>query len=82
VSTSNTALYKRVSSWGKKGWDTSRQSSIGQMFTKVLVPKKHKDALEAIIGSKDTYRLVVTQKGVLVQYDDSYLLLATHASLK
>jgi hypothetical protein len=52
------------------------------MFTKVLVPKKHKDALEAIIGSKDTYRLVVTQKGVLVQYDDSYLLLATHASLK
>jgi hypothetical protein len=49
------------------------------MFTKALVPKKHKDALEAIIGSKDAYRLVVTQKGVLVQYTDSCLLLATYA---
>jgi hypothetical protein len=35
--------------------------------------------LEAIIGSKETYRLTVTQKGVLVQYADSYFLLATYA---
>jgi len=34
----------------------------------ILVPKKHKDALEAIFGSKEAYTLVVTQKEVLVQY--------------
>ena len=49
------------------------------VLTKALVPKKHTDALEAIIGSKGAYRLVVTQKGVFVQYVDSYFLLATYA---
>jgi hypothetical protein len=49
------------------------------VLTKALVPKKHRDVLEAIIGSKEGYRLTVTQKGVLVQYADSYFLLATYA---
>jgi hypothetical protein len=49
------------------------------VLTKALVPKKHKDALEAIIGSKEAYRLTVTQKGILVQYADIYFLLATYA---
>jgi hypothetical protein len=39
---------------------------------KDALEKKHKDALEAMIGSKEAYRLTVTQKGVLVQYADSY----------
>ena len=52
------------------------------MLTKALVQKKHRDALETIIGSKEAYRLTVTQKGVLVQYAESYFLLATYASLK
>ena len=44
----------------------STQLNCVDVLTKVLVPKKHKDALEAIIGSKKAYRLVITQKGVLV----------------
>ena len=46
------------------------------VLTKTLVPKKHKDAVELILGSKEAYRLVVTEKGTLVQYADSYFLLA------
>ena len=46
------------------------------VLTKALVPKKHKDAVELILGSKEAYRLVVTEKGTLVQYADSYFLLA------
>ena len=36
---------------------------------------KHKDVIESIIGSKEAYRLVVTEKGALIQYADSYFLL-------
>ncbi len=53
--------------------------NCADVLTKALVPKKHKDALEDIIGSKEAYRLTVTEKGVLVQYADSYFLLATYA---
>jgi hypothetical protein len=42
----------------------STKLNWADVLTKALVPKKHKDALEAIIGSKEAYRLVVTQKGV------------------
>ena len=46
------------------------------VLTKALVLKKHKDAIESIIGSKETYRLVVSEKGTLIQYADSYFMLA------
>ena len=46
------------------------------VLTKALIPKKHKDAIESIIGSKEAYRLVVTEKGNLIQYANSYVLLA------
>jgi hypothetical protein len=32
------------------------------VLTKALVPKKHKDVWEAIIGIKEAYRLTVTQR--------------------
>jgi hypothetical protein len=57
----------------------STELNWADVLTKALVPKKNKDALETIIGSKEAYRLTVTQKGVLVQYADSYFLLATYA---
>ena len=57
----------------------STELNWADVLTKALVPKKHKEAIEAIIGSKEAYRLTVTQKGVLVQYADSYFLLATYA---
>ena len=57
----------------------STEHNWADVLTKSLVTKKHRDALEAIIGSKEAYRLTVTQKGVLVQYADSYFLLATYA---
>ena len=60
----------------------STELNWADVLTKALVPKKHKETIEAIIGSKETYRITVTQKGVLVQYADSYFLLATCASLK
>ena len=44
------------------------------VLTKALVPKKHKDDIESIIGSKETYSLVVTEKGTLIQYAHSYFL--------
>jgi hypothetical protein len=44
----------------------SAELNWADVLTKALVPKKHEDALEAIIGSKEANRLVVTQKGVLV----------------
>ena len=56
----------------------STELNWADVLTKALVPKKHKDALEAIIDSKEAYRLTVTQKGVLVQYA-IYFLLATYA---
>jgi hypothetical protein len=62
-----------------KAANISTELNWADVLTKALVPKKHKDALEAILGSKEAYRLVVTQKGVLVQYADSYFLLATYA---
>ena len=46
------------------------------MLTKALVPKKHKDAIESIIGGKEADRLVVKEKGALIQYADRYFLLA------
>jgi hypothetical protein len=42
----------------------STELNSADVLTKTLVPKKHRDALEAIIGSKEAYRLTVTQKGV------------------
>jgi hypothetical protein len=57
----------------------STELNWADVLTKALVPQKHKEAIEAIIGSKEEYRLTVTQKGVLVQYADSYFLLATYA---
>ena len=57
----------------------STEHNWADVLTKSLVTKKHRDALEAMIGSKEAYRLTVTQKGVLVQYADSYFLLATYA---
>ncbi len=60
----------------------STELNRAEVLTKALVSKKHKDTLEVIIGSKESYRLTVTQKGVLVQYADSYFLLVTYAWLK
>ena len=57
----------------------STELNWADVLTKALVPKKHKEAIDAIIGSKEAYRLTVTQKGVLVQYADSYFLLAPYA---
>ncbi len=57
----------------------STELNWADVMTKALVPKKHKEAIEAIIGSKEAYRITVTQKGVLVQYADSYFMLATYA---
>jgi hypothetical protein len=57
----------------------STELNWADVMTKALVPKKHKEAIEAIIGSKEAYRITVTQKGVLVQYADSYFLIATYA---
>ena len=53
----------------------STERNWADVLTKVLVPKKHKDVIEPIIGSKEAYRLVVTEKGTLIQYADSYFLL-------
>ena len=49
---------------------------MADVLTKALVPKKHKDDIESIIGSKETYRLIVLEKGTLTQYADSYFMLA------
>ena len=57
----------------------STELNWADVLTKAIVPKKHEDALEAIIGSKEAYKLTVTQKAVLVQYADSYFLLSTYA---
>jgi hypothetical protein len=57
----------------------STELNWADVMTKALVPKKHKEAIDAIIGSKEAYRITVTQKGVLVQYADSYFMLATYA---
>ena len=54
----------------------STELNWADVLTKALVPKKHKDAIESIIGSKEAYRLVVTEKGALIQNADSYFLLA------
>ena len=48
----------------------STELNCAAVLTKALVPKKHKDALESIIDSKEAYRLTVTQKGV----DDIYFV--------
>ena len=56
----------------------STELNWADLLAKAIMPKKHEDALEAIIGSKEAYRLTVTQKGVLVQYADSYFLLVTY----
>ena len=53
----------------------STELNCEDVLTQALVPKKHKDAVESIIGSKEDYRLVVTEKGTLIQYADSYFLL-------
>jgi len=54
----------------------STELNWADVLTKALVPKKRKDSIEARICSKDAYRLVVAQKGVLAQYA------ATYAELK
>ena len=41
-------------------------------MTKALVTKKHKDATNAIIGSKEAYRIVVTQASACVEHADTY----------
>jgi hypothetical protein len=38
------------------------------VLTKALLPKKHKGTIESIVGSKEAFRLVVTEKGALIQY--------------
>jgi hypothetical protein len=57
----------------------SKELNWADVMTKALVPKKHKETIEVIIGSKEAYRITVTEKGVLVQYADSYFLLAPYA---
>ncbi len=57
----------------------STELNWADVLTKALMPKKHKDTLKSIIDSKEACRLTVTQKGVLVQYADSYFLLTTYA---
>jgi len=56
----------------------STEFNWADMLTEALVPKKHKDTLEAIIDRKEAYRLTVTQKGVL-EYVDNCFLLVTYA---
>jgi hypothetical protein len=51
---------------------------ISTKINRADVLTKCKDTVEAIIGSKEAYRLTVTQKGVLVQYANRYFLLDTH----
>ena len=46
------------------------------VISKVIVPKKNKDDIESFIGSKDAYLLIVSASGTLIQYDDSYFILA------
>ena len=53
----------------------STELNWADVLTKALVPKKYKDVVESIIGSKEAYKLVVTEKGTLIQYADSYFLL-------
>jgi hypothetical protein len=60
----------------------STELNWADVLTEELVPKKHNDALEVIIDSKEPYRFAVKQKGVWVQYPDSYFLLATNVYLK
>ena len=54
----------------------STELNWADVLTKALVPKKHKDDIESIIGSKEAYRLIVSEKGTLIQYADSYFMLA------
>ena len=54
----------------------STELNWADVLTKALVPKKHKDTIESIIGSKEAYRLVVSEKGTLIQYADSYFMQA------
>ena len=53
----------------------STELNWADVLTKTLVPKKHKDAIESIIGSKEAYRFLVTKRGALIQYDDNYFFL-------
>ena len=78
---SNFAVSKRVtvSSWGRY---IATEFNWVDVLTKSLVSKKYKDTLEDIIGSKPAYTLVVTEKGFLVQYVDSYFLLVTYAEVR
>jgi hypothetical protein len=46
------------------------------VLTKALVPKKNKDVIESIIGSREASRIVISEKGTLIQYVDSYFMLA------
>ena len=39
-----------------------RTHETGRVLTKAQVTKKHKDTLEVIIGSKETYRFVVKRE--------------------
>ena len=54
----------------------STELNWADVLTKALVLKKHKDAIESIIGSKEAYRLIVSEKGTLIQYADSYFMIA------
>ena len=54
----------------------STELNWADVLTKALVPKKHKDAIESIIDSKEAYRLIVSEKGTVIQYADSYFMLA------
>jgi hypothetical protein len=72
--TSNFDLFKKVSRWGGeiRIRYISTEFHWEDVLTKALVPKKHKDAIESIIGSKEAYRLVASEKGTLIQYANSY----------
>ena len=41
----------------------STELNWADVLTKVLLPKKHKDVMESIIGSKEACRLIVSEDG-------------------
>ena len=40
----------------------STELNWADVFTKALVPKNHKDTIESIIGSKEVYSLIVSER--------------------
>ena len=52
----------------------STELNWAHVLTKARVPKKHKDDIESIIGSEEAHRLIVSEKGTLIQYADSHFI--------